>query len=324
MKIIAFALLLSSVFLHAQSYPPPAGQAGSTAIAADSDLFVSWATGIEVTRGYVDIANPYFEHNGSNFASFGTPEDALGAPTVSAVSLGDGGEATLTFNTPIADGSGFDFAVFENSFDDTFLELAFVEVSSDGTNFFRFPAHSETQTEEQVEGFGTLDARFLNNLAGKYRALFGTPFDISELPNDPLLNKNAITHVKIIDVVGNIDPVYARYDSFGNRINDPYSTPFFTGGFDLDAVGVIHEQNLGVKEQDAFIVQLYPNPATTQIYIELHDVASVQIYDVQGRSVLSIVINKNEVVDISALKSGMYVLEAGYNGKKSRRRFIKR
>ena len=58
--------------------------------------------------------------------------------------------ATVTFASPIYNGEGPDFAVFENGFDIDdeydptgvlhFLELAFVEVSSDGENFFRFPA----------------------------------------------------------------------------------------------------------------------------------------------------------------------------------------
>ena len=89
----------------------------------------------------------------SPFASFGSAASALGpadaydfgtglpstSPTT-VVSLGDGGSITLTFAHPLSDGTGPDLAVFENAFNDTFLELAFVEVSSDGANFVRFPA----------------------------------------------------------------------------------------------------------------------------------------------------------------------------------------
>jgi hypothetical protein len=35
---------------------------------------------------------------------------------------------------------------------------------------------------------------------------------------------------------------YASYDSQGHQINDPWPTNFPTGGFDLDAVGVINEK----------------------------------------------------------------------------------
>lgn len=53
-----------------------------------------------------------------------------------------------------------------------------------------------------------------------------------------LLDVNAITQVRLIDVVGSINPAYGSTDALGNLINDPWSTPFATGGFDLDAVGV--------------------------------------------------------------------------------------
>ena len=178
-KKLLLSLLLISSIITAQSYAPHAGQVSSTAIAKSSSVFIGWATGITVVRGPQDIANPT-----GPLASSGNPNDALGGTSTSVVSLGDGGSATVTFASPIANGSGFDFAVFENGFSDTFLELGFVEVSSDGINFFRFPSHSETQTTTQIGGFGAVDCRYINNLAGKYRANFGTPFDLSDLPDN--------------------------------------------------------------------------------------------------------------------------------------------
>ena len=71
-------------------------------------------------------------------ASSGDTNSPLGkAGDGTILSLGDGGEATLTFSTPISNGQGADFAIFENSFSATFLELGLVEVSSDGQNFVR-------------------------------------------------------------------------------------------------------------------------------------------------------------------------------------------
>ena len=69
------------------------------------------------------------------------------------VSLGDGGTVVLTFPQPIGDVPGPDFAVFENGFkafdNSFFLELAHVEVSSDGVNFYRFPSSSLTPSLSQ-------------------------------------------------------------------------------------------------------------------------------------------------------------------------------
>lgn len=234
------AYLAGVAALSAGAYDGAAGTSGSLAVAKDDPAFVAWATGFtNLVRGPAQINDL-----SKGYASFGSGEQSLGPAAgdcYDVVSLGDGGRITLTFDTPIADGPGWDFAVFENSFSDLFLELAFVEVSSDGVNFFRFDAFSETQTNTQVGGFGTLDPTNTHNLAGKYRQGFGTPFDLAELAErSPLLDVGAVTHVRIIDVVGTINPAFASFDSLGRLINDPWPGPFASGGFDLDAVGVRH------------------------------------------------------------------------------------
>lgn len=320
-KKILIALLFTSYSstIIAQSYAPAAGKVGTTAIAKSSSVFIAWATGITVVRGLQDIANPT-----GPLASTGNANDGMrgGTSGTSVVCLGDGGSATLTFDTPIANGPGFDFAVFENSFSDTFLELAFVEVSSDGINFFRFPSHSQTQTTTQVGGFGAIDCTYINNLAGKYRAGFGTPFDLSDIADNALLDKDKITHVKIIDVIGTIDPLYASHDSFGNIINEPYSTPFPSGGFDLSGVGVINQKVLGVSDFDAASLVLYPNPTTDIVYLTIEQEASIVIYDLSGKIIKKLPKSNYKEIPVSDLNPGIYLFEVTVEGKKIAKRIV--
>lgn len=238
--ILTFTISLAASNVSAGPYAPAAGQPGSTAIANNSQLIVDWASGFEnLVRGPMDIANP-----GGALASFGTGGEALGfadANPTHVVSLGDGGQITLTFAHPITDGPGFDFAVFENGFADAFLELAFVEVSSNGSDYIRFPAASLTQTGTQVGSFGALDSTNLDNLAGKYRGGYGTPFDLAQLAGlSPQVDVDHIQFVRILDVVGSINPVFGQQDSLGNLVNEPYPTAFASGGFDLDGVAVMN------------------------------------------------------------------------------------
>jgi hypothetical protein len=307
-KIISTSLILfSSVNLFAQ-FPGPVGTIGSTAIHKDSSIFIAWATGCSIQRGYQDISNTSL-----GFASVGDSTMALGqAGSNGVVSLGDGGSAILTFQNPISNGTGFDFAIFENSFNDVFLELAFVEVSSDGVNYFRFPATSNTQTNTQIGPFdNTGDATKINNLAGKYRAQYGTPFDLQELAGNPLLNINAITHIKIIDVVGSINPLYATYDINNNPINDPFPTAFASGGFDLDAVGVIHQQTTSVNDQSisTFNFQVFPNPVVhnQQLNIQCEEkINAIFIYNYQGE----IIYQGRETTPLNIqLKQGVYFIK---------------
>ncbi len=143
---------------------------------------------------------------------------AVGSST-DIVCLGRGGDITMTFTQPIHDGDGADFCVFENSFSDTFLELAWVEVSSDGAHFVRFPNFSFTNTPSQV-----VDASFIYGLASRYKQGKGMPFDLNQIQlaydalgedialsptyqahlsaNFPYLDLDAIRYIRLVDVVG--------------------------------------------------------------------------------------------------------------------------
>lgn len=225
------------------------GTAGCDAIDGHSSSIVAWATGVSVVRGLDNIAVPE-----GPYVVYGNESDAVGPidfTSTTAVSLGDGGSATVTFAHPIRNGVGPDFAVFENSFDDYFLELGFVEVSTDGERFVRFPATSLTQTDSQVVSH--VDPTFINNLAGKYRVGYGTPFDLEELRDSTGINIDSIVYVRIVDVVGSINPQYATYDAYGHIINDPYPTSdptgnWRSGGFDLTGVAVMYENTNGSSE----------------------------------------------------------------------------
>lgn len=301
---LLFFFLLTN--LVCAQFAPPAGQPGTTAIHKDSAVFIAWASACELHLGPQDLSN-----DTSAMASVGTSSSAIGiAGTNGIVSLGDGGTAILTFNSPIADGPGFDFAVFENSFSDDFLEFGFVEVSSDGTNFFRFPAISNIQDTLQTGPFDLSNASSVNNLAGKYRANYGTPFDLQELAGISGLDIMNITHVKIIDVVGSIDPAYATYDSNGNKINDPFPTPFPSSGFDLDAVGVIHAATVGLKQNSISEAKLFPNPCTNVLNIQSIEQLNIIITTIDGKIVEEKTSNTGiSKLDLSNLAEGVYYIK---------------
>ncbi|MBU1010192.1 MAG: T9SS type A sorting domain-containing protein [Bacteroidetes bacterium] len=317
----AGCLLIISITSTAQ-FAPPAGQPGTEATHADSNVFVGWAAQCEIVRGPVKI-----DQQALGEASYGNATDARLKADNIAVSLGEGGLATLTFEYALWDGPGADFAVFENSFSDDFLELAFVEVSSNGMNFFRFPAISLTGSEAQIDGFGLLDATKVDRLAGKYRALYGTPFDLADLKDNVGLNTEKVTHVRIIDVVGSIDPAYARYDEAGRIINDPWPTPFPSSGFDLDAVGVIHDQrNLGVDPNTTRQFRIYPNPAIETVYLENPDqigVTATYVCDAFGRRLIKAGDGTPVQINISALAPGIYLIECVASDLHVYQKFVK-
>ncbi len=329
--IISFFILLLLITQAVAQYAPQAGVPGSTAISAASTVFDGWASQCSVSRGYIRIDSPAL-----GFTFYGDSTLAIGPADRAVVSLGDSGVADVTFPGYIYNGPGADFAVFENGFinpandSQAFLELAFVEVSSDGVNYYRFPAHSNTQNTTQIRGSGDyMYANLVDGLAGKYGSMYGTPFDLSDLPAAAHLDVSMISHVRIVDVVGTIG-AHSSKDASGNIINDPFPTNFPSGGFDLDAVGVIHRlanaevTNIAGSQN----IRLFPNPASNELLIEAGNsttTVNATIFSVTGVTMQnSFPLKGKTAIDLHEYPGGLYYISlSDSNGFQWVERFIK-
>ena len=260
----------------------------SDANAVINPIFRCWATGV---KDYVPADNEWFGPGVYN-----DPNKALGPASgeniFDVVSLGDldrdeidraaaPGQITLVFGDPceqidadvFRDVKGYDFVVFENAFVSLYsthggsvsgqmlAEFGYVEVSSNGEDFARFPAVS--LTSGPVGPYGTIEISNVYNLAGKHPnangICTGTPFDLQEIADDPnvisgVVDINNIRYVRIVDIPGsgdfvdeaivhidpNTQPQWNCYES-NHPIYDAWVT-FGSGGLDLEAVGVLKEQ----------------------------------------------------------------------------------
>ena len=226
---------------------------GSDGVVATNPAILCWADRVfDYSPGPV-LSNQFL--NATNALGPAAPSGS-GLGSLAVASLGDQGSITLGFPRPIADGPGPDFAVFENAFADTFLELAWCEVSSDGTNFFRFPGHC--LATEPIEDF--TDPTAYGGFAGRHVQGIGTPFDLRILAGTPGLDVRRVTHVRLVDIRGD----GATSDSYGNPVYDP--TPGWgPGDFDLDAVGVLNA-NLDIAADPAGAAPALPGYATVLEY----------------------------------------------------------
>ena len=307
MKIyLTIALWMVCAVVLAQNGPfsPGADQAGSEAIHYTDARILQWASECHIQRGYMDIANPSL-----GYAATGDSSMALGPANGQAVSLGDAGVALVVFDSPIENIDGPDFAVFENGFkvaeDKYFLELGHVEVSSNGTDFIRFPSQSLTQTDNQTPSYESLDPTQIDGLAGKYATGYGAPFDLSDLQDSASLDIDSVRFVRIVDVVGSIDPQWGSTDVQGRLINDPYPTDFVSGGFDLDAVCTLGVVN-GIEDHSSNVsIRVYPNPAQNQISLTGIE-GLYKIVDLSGRTWYQ---GTASTVDISEWPTGAYLLK---------------
>jgi hypothetical protein len=196
-------------------------------------VFLSFGGAVHAaTDPWLDVVR---EFSPGAFAGFGQTElpwIVLGPPvpgglvqgSTDVVALGDGGSIEVSFRDNIVfDGPGDDLVIYENAFHigsptgELFTEYAYVEVSTDGLEWTRFPV--DLLTGEGLAGRTAVlqePADPLDPAAG------GDRFDIGELGLD------FVRHVRLIDAGAEIDDV-GNYAPSANR-----------AGFDLDAAAAIH------------------------------------------------------------------------------------
>lgn len=91
-------------------------------------------------------------------------------------------------------------------------------------------------------------------------------------------------------------------------------------------ITVVAEGTLSTTDFTLNNFSIYPNPSINYINLKLPgsiSEASINIYDILGKRLLSKVIDNDEKIDTSNLKNGMYLLEVSSLGKTKTKRFIK-
>jgi hypothetical protein len=221
------------------------------------------------------------------------PTNALGGPrgggmtsgSLDVCSLGFGGALTLSFDVTLADGPGADLTVFENPITfagQVFSEAAFVEVSTDGVHFARFPnryAGPPTGLSGFTAPWGTYSgltgcipvrADVVGNSIDPLDPVVsgGEAFDLAALAPDPLVASGAVDlaaihFVRLVDVQNGVG-----LDSFGNVIWDNAGA---AGSADIDAVAVLNTA--------ASITSSQPR---VQVFIDAAGFLNVDVSDPDG------------------------------------------
>ena len=250
------------------------------------------------------------------------PTNALGAPAgaLDVHSLGIGGSLTLGFSATIVDGPGADFLVAENpfyvTFQSTFAEVAFVEVSSNGVDFARF-ASAYYGAQVEPGSFGTVAVGSYDNLTGQTPSALasnpladpqdvveggGDAFDLATLQSHPLVvqglvDLHAITQVRLVDARSGVD-----VDSRGVTIRDAGA-----GSADIDAVTVIHHNGNVTGSGPLVDLQVLPDGTFT---LRIEDPDGWQ--DLDGSSLRMALFG--QPLDPAQLLSGMLVIGADSDG----------
>jgi len=152
----------------------------------------------------------------------GPPEGAgPSSGSLHVVSLGHLGEVILRLGIDVADAEGPDFIVFENAFKvgvRTFAEPGEVAVSDDGVTWHVFDCLADSTEPNGCAGYAPVLSHPTNDIDPRNAALAGgDAYDLAQI------GISRARYVRIVDR--------------SERAGDASLT---TGGFDLDAVAVVH------------------------------------------------------------------------------------
>ncbi len=175
---------------------------------------------------YADAVVTFEPGDGAGFGADAMPDVVLGPPagegasagSLDVVSLGDGGVIVLELaDMEVTDGPGVDLIVFENPFGG-WIETGFVAVSADGETWHEFPCDPH-DAAGGYPGCAGVEPVYANPAAGvdptDPAAAGGDQYDLAEL---------GLASARFVRV----------RDSGANTYGGT------TGGFDLDAVAVVH------------------------------------------------------------------------------------
>ena len=202
---------------------------------------------------------------------------------------------------------GFCFAGYTNSFGNGTEDMYLVRTDSSGNQLY-YKTYGGSQTEKAYSLDLTLDNGFI--LTGQTNS-YGAG-------NDDL-------YVVKADSTGNV--LWEKY--FGGTENDEGFTVKATSDKGFIAIGNTWSYN--IMYSDIYVVKMdstgyatgisfyntgysdfniYPNPANNNITIETGCNASIEIFNIQGQLIKSLILNDiNTTINVSAFQSGVYTVK---------------
>lgn len=92
----------------------------------------------------------------------------------------------------------------------------------------------------------------------------------------------------------------------------------------IDDIFITGEKTTGVSNSfSTKKIKVYPNPAKEILYLQNCKSSKIEILDLSGKAICDFGIVTSESIDISSLRSGIYILKSTQNQKGYTQRFIK-
>lgn len=200
----------------------------------------------------------------------------------------------------------------------------------------------------------TVDAndKTLDDMTFTHRLKFGGSgdFDDDEMPLGRVLSidvtgnttvfvaamSSSSAEDRVLNIAaGNGNNVWAEFPALGaeltggtySYIGGPTKLYFYSPSSGVNVYYIRTEPlatNVDLINDKAFEMTIYPNPATSKVYVDLQEPARVGIYNIAGALLKSKLIDsKADYIDVSELQQGMYIIRTLDNRSMARKLIVK-
>jgi hypothetical protein len=190
------------------------------------------------------------------------------------------------------------------------------------------------QVDTRIPGFSTgYAAPYFVDMNGEFRLFVGTQFGDLEIYSNIDNNLTAESDAFVLDyatIPGLKEGIYLQpilkdwdNDGFLDLIigNQRGGLSFF--GTNIDLNGTVDTQE--PVADAALQVNLYPNPATDQLFIEVENMQNIEvtIYDQLGRILLNTSVNQSKyILSVEGYPAGVYLLKIRHLDQSTVKRFV--
>jgi hypothetical protein len=194
-----------------------------------------------------------------------------------------------------------------------------VDLSDDDNNTLSFTIQSTTAAAGEVHQHGVSFQDTAGGIGGSYEANFQTTgTEVANIELDFVAGLGTSAKFVIFTDVGDLGGIQATPNVNGT------DTGSLAGTYIVDNI-TLGATVLNVKNNSVLDFSMYPNPTSNMLTISApNTIKSAAIYNILGKQVMSLEINKNsESIDVSNLATGMYLIKYSIDNAVGTAKFIK-
>lgn len=132
-----------------------------------------------------------------------------------------------------------------------------------------------------------------------------------------------VSEITLESYNGNAQTIFVRLKA-GLEIAEPYlGTVSVVEGLVVNLSGSVVDEASSINELNDAMIKIYPNPTSDFVYVSYEGTVdlTIELFNISGQRILS---QKEQIVNVSHLQSGVYLLKISHDGQAITKKIVKK